>query len=701
MAMTSMVRVPAGGARRLAVAGLLMLSAAAVALPAEQALASPSQAADVTAGVNGIVYDTVHSGGRTFLAGQFSWAGPRTGSGVPVDPVTGTRTSVPRVNGPVHAVAADASGGWYVGGQFLFAGGKARNNAARVTSSGGVADWDPSVNGSVTSLAVHGAVVYLGGTFSSVGGQNRNNVAAVSADTGAVLPWSPGASGQVDALAVSPDGATVYLGGAFGVRAVDATTGGNQSWGAASSGAVSALAAVGDTVYVGAATAATAVDAATGSIAAWTAPTDAAVRAIAVHAGVAYLGGAFTTVAGVARSRLAAVDAGAVTPWNPGADGVVNSVQLSADGATLYAGGDFATLAGQLRNRSGAVGAADGIATGWHPSADAAVNAVVLSGTRILVGGLFDLLNGAPRRNAAALTADGAVDLTWNPSPDDVVYAIDAASDGAIIFLGGKFLNVGTAPRSRLAAVNATTGAVLSRTSWPTGVNSTVRALRVSGNRLYVGGAFTKATGFEAGRLIALDASNGAVQTGFLPQPSGTVRALAVSPDGSKVYAGGEYTSIGGAARPGAAELLATTGAATSFAPTSGGVVIALALTPDGSRVYFCSTSNRTYAYDPAVGNSPVYIVRTGGDVQGIAASATEVYIGGHFTTLPEAKLSRPHAASFMVADGAVTAWNPRPDGSFGVWSIELTPTALLMGGDFAKVGGTAQPGFAQFTGTP
>jgi hypothetical protein len=130
-------------------------------------------------------------------------------------------------------------------------------------------------------------------------------------------------------------------------------------------------------------------------------------------------------------------------------------------------------------------------------------------------------------------------------------------------------------------------------------------------------------------------------------------------------------------------------------------VVIALALTPDGSRAYFCTTSNRTYAYDPAAGNSPVYIVRTGGDVQGIAASATEVYIGGHFTTLPEAKLARTHAASFLVSTGVPTAWNPRPDGTFGVWSIELTPSALLMGGDFAKVGGTAQPGFARFAGTP
>ncbi len=686
---------------RIPIVAALLLSSAAIVLTPGSAAASPNQAADFTAGANGTVYDTVHIGGRTFLGGQFTWAGPRTGSGVPVNATSGVRTSVPRVNGPVHAAAADAVGGWYVGGQFVFAGGKTRNNAARVTSVGGVAAWNPSVNGVVTAVAVRGTVVYLGGSFSNVGGQARNNLAAVTSDTGAVLPWNPGSSSAVSALAVSADGATVYAGGSSGVNAYSAGTGANLSWGSAVSGAVTALATSGDSVYVGADTAATAVDAASGSVAAWSVPTDGAVRALAVSGGTAYLGGAFTTVAGQPRSRLAAITDGAVTAWNPGANGTVNSVQLSADAATLYTGGDYTTLAGQSRNRTGAVGTATGTATSWHPSTEAAVTTVVASGSQLLVGGLFDMLNGLPRRNAAALLANGEVDPAWNPNPDDLVYAIDTSADGAIVFLGGKFLNLGTAARSKLAAVNATTGAVLSRTSWPTGVNGNVRAIEVSGSRLYVGGVFTRAGGIDTGRLVALNAANGAIDTAFLPQPNGTVRALLVSPDGTKVYATGEYNTIAGVSRPGAAELVATTGAATAFAPTSGGVVLAAAITPDGSRVFFCTTSNRTYAYDPAGGNAPLYTVRTGGDVQGIAASATEVYIGGHFTTLPEAKLNRPHAASFLVATGVPTAWDPVPDGIFGVWSFEVTATGVLMGGDFAKVGGKAQPGFARFSGTP
>ncbi|HEU5108841.1 MAG TPA: hypothetical protein VFT95_09820 [Micromonosporaceae bacterium] len=568
---------------------------------------------------------------------------------------------MPRVNGPVHAAAADGAGGWYVGGEFVFAGGRTRANTARISGTGNVTTtWAPTVDGPVRAIAVRGNVVYLGGAFGTVNGAARHNVAALDAATGDARPW-----------------------------------------GAALGGAASALAVSEGTVYVGGATAVSAVDAGTGAVA-WTAGTDGPVRALAVSGGTVYAGGAFLAVAGSPRARLAALSAtsGALAPWAPSADGTVTTLAPAPDAATVYAGGEFTQVAGVARNRTAAVRVADGSVADWHPSAEAAVATLAVSGTRVLVGGAYTMLNGLPRRNAAALTAAGEVDPLWNPSPDDVTYAVEPNADGSVLFLGGKFLNLGPAARSRLAAVNPTTGEPLLRTAWPTGANGNVRALEVSGNRLYVGGAFTKMSGVDTGRLGAVSVANGAIDTAFAPRPGGTVRALVVSPDGTKLYATGEFTTIAGASRPGAAELVAATGAVTSFAPTTGGVVIAVALTPDGSRLFFSTTSNRTHAYDPAAANTPRYTIRTGGDVQGIAASATEVYVGGHFTNLPEAKLARMHAASFLAATGAITAWNPNPDGVFGVWSIEITPDALLLGGDFEKVGGKAQPGFARLPGT-
>ena len=320
------------------------------------------------------------------------------------------------------------------------------------------------------------------------------------------------------------------------------------------------------------------------------------------------------------------------------------------------------------------------------------------------IGGQFNSVNGTPRSNVAAVRTDGTLDPTWNPSTNGIVYALAASSDGSKIFLGGTFTTVGGTSRSRLAAVNPVNGALVS--GWTTQANTNaVRALAAdSGDRLYVGGNFGRIGGVAVPRLGAVSQSSGTVVTGFVPNPNGTVRALALPDDGSKLYAGGGFSVIGGAARPGAAELNTTSGAATAFAPTEGGVVISSDVAPSG-RVYFGTTSNRTYAYDPADSNTPDYRVRTGGDVQAILATDTEVYIGGHFNTLPEAKVDRIALASFLPANGAVTAWNPGANGSFGVWALGFTqtplsadqPQALSIGGDFTRVGGLARRGYTRF----
>ena len=231
--------------------------------------------------------------------------------------------------------------------------------------------------------------------------------------------------------------------------------------------------------------------------------------------------------------------------------------------------------------------------------------------------------------------------------------------------------------------------------------NKPVFALAVSGPRLYAGGQFTTIGGVTRRRLAAVDMATGSVVTGFNPWPDWTVKAVAVSPDGARVYATGGFGNIGGAARPGAAEVLATTGRATAFAPTAGGVGLALALTPDGRRFYFATTNNRLYAYDPAVGNAPVYVIQTSGDTQAIAASATELYFGGHFSQINSQRVKRSRIASARVADGVVTAWNPGANGYMGVWALATTPDALLVGGDFTRIGGKPRSGVARFLGTP
>ncbi len=343
--------------------------------------------------------------------------------------------------------------------------------------------------------------------------------------------------------------------------------------------------------------------------------------------------------------------------------------------------------------------AAAGVSATPDPTANVTgtVYAVAQLGDRTIIGGDFTAVGGVARRNAAAIRADGTLDPTFAPEPNGVVRSV--AVSGGRLFLGGSFATVGGGSATNLAEVDPTTGALAA--GWSGTANGTVFALATSGSRLYVGGAFTAIGGQARRRLAAIDLTTHAVVLGFNPWPDWTVKAVAVSPDGAKVYATGGFASIGGAGRPGAAEVLAATGRATAFAPTNGGVGLALALTPDGSRFYFSTTNNRLWAYDPAVSNSPTYVIQTGGDTQAIAASSTELYFGGHFNNISSQRAKRSRIASALVADGSLTSWNPGSNGYMGIWALSTTPTSLLGGGDFTRIGGRARSGVARFLGTP
>src|SRR5918994_1486498 len=85
--------------------------------------------------------------------------------------------------------------------------------------------------------------------------------------------------------------------------------------------------------------------------------------AVADGVGGWYVGGEFTFVNGQPRASIAHLLAsGAVTAWNPGADGTVLS--LAVGGNKVYAGGSFATVGGQARGNLAAVDTASGNATG-------------------------------------------------------------------------------------------------------------------------------------------------------------------------------------------------------------------------------------------------------------------------------------------------------------------------------------------------
>ncbi len=178
--------------RLLAAVGVL---AAAAAVPASAAVATSNLGSrpDQTFVTNGQVKTIVRNGDTIYVGGLFQQVGPRTGPGVGIDAATGESQGLPEVSGgagQVHAVAADGSGGWYLGGDFHRVGGVPRSNIAHILADGSVdPGFDPSADAQVQTLAVAAdGKVYAGGWFTHIGGADRNYIAALDS-SGKATSW--------------------------------------------------------------------------------------------------------------------------------------------------------------------------------------------------------------------------------------------------------------------------------------------------------------------------------------------------------------------------------------------------------------------------------------------------------------------------------------------------------------------------------
>ena len=692
---------------------------------------------------NGPVDAIVRSDNTIFVGGGFTRVGPATGCGAAIDINTGTHNpAFAKVNGEIRAVVSDGSGGWYVGGDFTTVGGVTRNHLAHIEADGMLdASWNPNPNGSVLALAVSASTVYVGGTFTTIGGQTRNKIAALDTVTGSATSWNPNAAGvlfaetHVQVLAVS--GSIIYAGGDFttiggqprnGIAALDAASGTATSWNPNPNERTWALAVSGSTIYAGgvfttiggqARNYIAALDSGTGSATSWNPNVGGIeyiyVSAISVSGSTVYVGGEFTSIGGAFRNNIAAVDAvtGIATNWNPNATGYEYGIvsALVVSGSTVYAGGFFTNIGGQSRNAIATLDSATGAATSWdpHPSGGGAVNypthvsALAVFGSTVYAGGLFTMVGGETRNNVAAIDAVTGAATSWNPNADG--YVFDLAVSGSTVYAGGYFTSIGGQSRNHIAALDATTGTA---TSWNPnaggGLATTVVSLAVSGSTVYAGGNFTSIGGQPRNGIAALDSTTGMATSWNPDANSGAV--LAVS--GSMVYVGGGFTIIGGQPRNYIAALDAVTGAATSWNPNADGPVEALAVS--GSTVYAggifsnIGGQQRNYiaALDTATGTATSWNPNpTGGfgfRVYVLTVSGSTVYVGGEFTTI--GGQTRKTMAALDAISGNATAWNPNPrDLDFPVVSaLAVFGSTVYAGGKFTTIGNSVQSFFAGIT---
>lgn len=199
---------------------------------------------------------------------------------------------------------------------------------------------------------------------------------------------------------------------------------------------------------------------------------------------------------------------------------------------------------------------------------------------------------------AQAIQADLPANIASSWQTNGRVNAIGYAK--GVVYLGGDFTRVrppGSGPgqnevaRNYLAAFNANTGALI--TSFNPGPNAAVHSLAASpdGSVIYAGGDFTSVGNASRTRLAAFTTANGAL-TSFAPAANGRVRGLAVSND--SVYIGGSFSRIGTTARARVAAVTLSGALRTDFAPTVDNVIYKIALSQDFGTLYLAGAFSST-----------------------------------------------------------------------------------------------------------
>lgn len=248
--------------------------------------------------------------------------------------------------------------------------------------------------------------------------------------------------------------------------------------------------------------------------------------------------------------------------------------------------------------------------------------------------------DGIAVRSRLGVWSDVAAGVTGG-----AVLAMVRGLDG-LIYVGGSFTSAGgVANTNGIARYNPSTAA-WSACGTGAAVGGVVRTLAVgTAGNIYAGGSFTSMGGVANTRFIARwNVSTGAWASIGTTAGGTAIYVLAIAPAGV-LYAGGDFTTIGGTAATRIASLNIGTGAWSAMGTGANDVVRAIAVSQDGSKVYaggdfssaggVANTDNIALWTVASAAWSALSTGATNDSIHTLAFGSNGVlYIGGEFTTL-------------------------------------------------------------------
>lgn len=639
----------------------------------------------------------------------------------------------------IRAVAADANGNIYIGGDILsFLGGLGSPPAYVAKWDGN--QWSPlaaaappgvnaDVDGEVRVLVVSGNDLYAGGLFTTAGGLPANHIARFDTVNGT---WSTvgiggenGLDGEVRAIAVS--GADLFVAGEFltagtttasRIAKWDSTAEAWSNLGLGVSGSVEDLAVIGTDLYAGGS-----LEAAGGepvsNMARWSmidqqwyplgAGVNGTVMDLTSSGANLIAGGYFTTAGGLIVKRIAMWNGSAWSALGDGFNGhSVNAVMMV--GADLYAGGSFASSGGGDRDGIARLNFDGTLDAGFAPEFSGTVRCTARQANNKLVVGGQLTRTGETSANLARINVDNSPDTAFLPVINGPVNGV-ALQSNANLIVGGEFTAIGAVTRKGVARLTAANGALdpvfNANLGGPAFLAVYDVAVQPADQMILIGGNFTTVGGVSRTHLARLT-STGSLDANFAPTLNGDVVDILVQGDG-KILIRGTFSTVNGVARSGLARLNSNGTLDTSHdvGAIVAGPVRSMALQTDSKLLVaglFSATGNGTTRQNLARFNADGTLDATLGDadVDGTIIDVAlqpngKILIGGEFTSvgaMPRFRLAR------LNADGTLdTSVDVPVDGA--VTNVAATnDTGVFFGGSFSAVGGTMLANIARWNGT-